>query len=355
MPSREAYFRNALQAVIAKTANQAERQLIGDAFQSGHLNLAEGERAVAGDSPGATIVTGDNSVVLHIHAAKLPELRALFAEFLTNSTPVPLQALHTASRNQLHQDFESRVKDHRYFPDCFLPRKVFDTDFYDFLSSRRNILVLLATAGIGKTAMLGHWADLCMTDSIIVFFDEADKTTYFHFEQDFRKHLELGLALGDRTTKQLLDSIDRVLLDDKKYLVWFIDALDKMPDGAGFIRELSKALQSCHPTRLKLVLSCRTGVWPYMNYSDVDAQPYLSNDVASEVHLTVLTFTEVEQLYSLYQRRYHCLKDTTDVDKSVLDVCRIPLVLSLLVKTYASERGRPLPDEQVNALEEYFK
>jgi hypothetical protein len=310
MPPSE-MFRHALQALVAGTACKEDQQLIGDALRFGELELAEGNRSVAlgGSANGATIVTGDNNVVLHIDAAAVPAFRALLSTFLADFTPVSLQDLLTASRNQLQQQFERTIKHRRYFPDSFLARAGFDTHFHAFLRSPRNILVLLADAGFGKTTMLGHWADLCVKDNDIVFFVET--YTDPHFDDNFRSLLKLGFCVDDRLTlKRLLDLIEGVLLANNRYLVWFLDGLDKVPPPASqiFIHHLSEMLHLCHPTRIHFVLSCRTSIWPYINYIESVGRPQslLTDDIASELHLDPFSCIEVKQLYALYRLRYIC-------------------------------------------------
>jgi hypothetical protein len=281
---------------------------------------------------------------------------AIDRRLLSGFTLIPFLDLQQSSRTQLQQEFETRVRNRRYFPDSYLPRKTYDTQFQSFLTSSQKVLVVLADAGLGKTNTLSHWADQCIESKHVVFFQEAFSER--HFDEELREHLKLGFPVDEKTTPiTLLALIEGELIANGVYLVWFIDTLDKMPNAQGFVDELSRILEVSVASHIKIVLSCRTIAWGNISYLEATPQPVklLTDVLASEVHIEEFSREEVESLYHHYQLKHPCLKPISEVNRGVLYQCRIPLVFSLLVQAYASERNEPFPNEAVNALAEFFK
>lgn len=74
-------FKAALERLIAGTETDADRTSLGQALQSGRIDIVTGDRAVAvgGDANGAVITTGDGNVVLSFKEVDAAALREILA------------------------------------------------------------------------------------------------------------------------------------------------------------------------------------------------------------------------------------------------------------------------------------
>jgi hypothetical protein len=90
-PTLASDLRSAIGRLIGGAVSDGERLLVREAFESGHIVLATGERSVSvGGSFDGAIVTGDNSLVISLDRATVETIREAFAGlFLSRRYQLP--------------------------------------------------------------------------------------------------------------------------------------------------------------------------------------------------------------------------------------------------------------------------
>ena len=178
-------------------------------------------------------------------------------ETLTKTKEMTLEELAIISRLQVHRTNKSSKYEIEYEPELYVPRLKEETTFEEFredieftIEKPKNMFLILAEAGMGKTWLMAHIAQKLVEKGEIVFYLPL-RMGFGQLERIFKKPL-----------LQTLSEIETIAEKNNKIIYLFLDGLDEITsEKRSDILNLITTLKNKRTTAI--ILSCRTTDWIY--------------------------------------------------------------------------------------------
>mgnify|MGYP000215087305 CR=1 FL=1 len=258
---------------------------------------------------------------------------------LLTKEKLTIEKIKILSRNQVQMVKMSSRYDIEYQPELYVNRVDAETNFEDFRSEmeygigrKRNLFLILADAGLGKTWFMAHIATKLV--------EECEAVFYIPLRYGFKEQLE---TIFGKPIEQIKSLFDELYEETGKITYLFLDGLDELESSE---REavLRHILTMKNKSSTAIILSCRTSDWIHdpeirERYDDLEGMIYdAERDPTIETPLSVKLeeFTEPELEAAV--RRY----GIPNLEGELRELAKKPYILRLIAQWYW-EKGK-LPD-----------
>jgi len=258
-----------------------------------------------------------------------------------------------AHSKKLLQSSISRLA-HKYAPDVYVNRKNIEDEFEEFLTSTKNLFLILGKSGVGKTNLM---CNLAVKGNCPGLFVSGDlyPVGKFLLEDEIRKHL-LSLPAYEVEDTDVVKYVNDLCLQNKTSFAVYIDALNEFANPSMVVQELSSLVTrwGIKFPSIKFCVSCRTQSWETIMQT-AQAPPPQSNlysrtkggntpkrgiyqaDIG-DIILDDFDEQEFKTAFHLYQEK---AEFTGNLSSESEELCRHPLLLKLVAQVWA---GKELPD-----------
>ena len=242
-----------------------------------------------------------------------------------------LENLRVISRNQIQMVKKSSRFEIEYRPELYVNRIDAETNFQKFMDEFtypigkvRNMFLVLADAGMGKTWLMSHLASKMVDDDEIVFFIPLRYGLREQLEQFFNKDIF-----------QVLNMFDDIYSKFKRPIYLFLDGLDEI--GGDEIKEVLRYISMLKNKRsTAIILSCRSPDWRSSDeirekYDDLKQMIFaIVQDplIETETSVKLETFTEDELNAAI--KKY----DLPKLEGELRELARWPYILRLIAEWY---------------------
>jgi NACHT domain len=283
---------------------------------------------------------------------------AYIEKLVVNAVPqAPTWAeVSNSSRQQTDRFFNSQRS---FLPDLYVPRGAVEAALAAFLAGPKAACILLGPAGSGKTTLLSHWAQALLGDGHAVFIYDCGGSLGLEVEQEAAKDLLLD---PDLEIFRALRTIAQEAATAGRQFVLIFDALNEFrgsgQEGADALLKRLDSLASRLPdSNVRLVFSCNTTTWDYLDRNDATQLAWGRYYPASQQMLKLDLFTpdELAAAYTRYQAHFHLHSPLAEVPPALREQLRSPLVLDLLAEAY-QDRDEPITHEALalGVFQRYF-
>ncbi|MHA1469420.1 MAG: hypothetical protein ACTSSP_02530 [Candidatus Asgardarchaeia archaeon] len=253
-------------------------------------------------------------------------------------TPENLRAI---SRNQIQMVRKSSRFEIEYKPELYVNRIDAETNFQKFIDEFtypigkvKNMFLVLADAGMGKTWLVSHLASQLVKDNEIAFF--------IPLRYGFREQLE---QCFNRDIFQVLNMFDDFYAEFKKPIYLFLDGLDEISGDE--IKDVLRYISMMKNKRsIAIILSCRSPDWRSINeirekYDDIKQMLFaIVQDPLIETGTSVKleTFTNEELIAAI--KKYNL----PELNGELRELAKRPYILRLIAEWYWKNGKLPDPN-----------
>lgn len=285
----------------------------------------------------------------------LPEniarIREEALEFFLGYSPENLVAYCEAQVEAEMAPLRGSVRDRRkkYIPELFEPRKQQSDHVRSFLDSSASIFALLADAGAGKTCFACNLAEQLLSEGRAVLFYRGTSlagSLLAKIAADFSWSFS-----EEESPRNLVRRLDSVLGDNP--LVIVIDAIDEWTFEHK-AQDLARTAARISTTKLKLVVTCKTGGWE--EFSTVRGTATEIDRYLAESPPARLLPMEARAFHSTLDRYRSFYGVRGAFEREALDAAKTNLFLLRVLFEVAERRGEEhLTFSSLEFFEEYYK
>jgi len=262
------------------------------------------------------------------------------------------------SQAQLSMAYYSSKFDIEYDPERFVIRKEADDAFIDFLKdylspfpSDKNLFLILAGAGMGKTWMSANWAHKLSTECFELV--EGKKFVPFYVTIRYGLDVQLSGYLGAKNKTIALNNLRKARDTSELTPILFFDGLDEI--NAGDARGILTFIIDVLKEKIPVVLTCRDSDWSREDkiiemhsslnencYVHEGGSSYNIKTVTCPPSLNIGTFTDEQMSQAI--RIYHVPIDY-NIHSQLYNMAKHPILLRLFSDYYKKNRNLPNPND----------
>ncbi len=241
----------------------------------------------------------------------------------------------------------------KYDPHLYFQRQTLLHHFQDFLSSNKSILMITGNSGAGKSSFLASLREEFTADDDLLFvmFNAVGLSVESGLVENLYRNLAYFLDLDMVDGTEMLANIDEIIGADDRKVIVVIDAINEHAEGSKLLYHIDQMASLLRYPWLKLVVSSRTEAWKVLKRPLTLAQEqyYQTNSVTEKPwykpaelggRLTRFPRQDLAQVYENYRQIYSLKSAYTDLNHSIKNALRDPLLLRLVSEVYAE---KPMP------------
>ncbi|MEZ4592674.1 MAG: hypothetical protein R3D55_16240 [Chloroflexota bacterium] len=267
------------------------------------------------------------------------------------TTPFSWSALKRAAA-EMSRPFWESVQG-KYDPQVYHQRWGVYGRFQTFLQSENSILVITGNSGAGKSCFLAALPAAQANDEDVLFIMLNGVSLSVEHELTSTLAKNLAYFLDEAVAEQtdLFASIDRLVGQSDRKVVVVFDAINEHAEGSKLLYRIDQMASAQPYPWLKLVVSSRSEAWRVLKRPLTLTQPcYFQADTTTDklwyqptklsLRLTRFQQQDMAAVYENYRQAYGLQTAYSDLQLSLRNALRDPLLLRLVAETYAQT---PMP------------
>ena len=267
----------------------------------------------------------------------------------------------------ISQSFVESAKD-KYDPNLYFQRQTLLRHFQDFLVSDKDVFVITGNSGAGKSSFMASLPTAFVANDSLLFVMynavglRVDESPLARLCRDLNHFLDFASV----DEADLLNKLDQVVGGANRHVVLVIDAINEHAEGSQLLYRIDQMASSLRYPWLKVVVSSRTEAWKALKRPlTLATDRYYRNDQPDRLwyepselsfRLTRFQHQDLAQVYEKYRQKYALQSAYANLNLSIRNAIRDPLLLRLVSEIYAQKqmptriRVIDIYPEYVNAL-----
>lgn len=267
------------------------------------------------------------------------------------ATPFSWSALKQAAA-EMSRPFWASVQG-KYDPQVYHQRRGVYGRFQTFLHSEKSILVLTGNSGAGKSCFLAALPAALANDEDVLFImlNGVGLSVEHELTGTLAKTLAYFLDEAAASSANLFANIDDLIGQSGRKVVVVFDAINEHAEGSKLLYRIDQMASAQPYPWLKLVISSRSEAWLVLKRPLTLSQSrYYQQDTAAPkawyqptnlgVRLSRFQQQDMATVYENYRQAYGLQNAYGDLQLSLRNALRDPLLLRLVAETYAQT---PMP------------